>query len=217
MAYNLILTIVPQGKADEVMHFAQDAGARGGTITRAMGTAKTTILQILGFCDSAKEIVYIVANDDATAVLCDAIVGGCKKFKQPFGILFTIDVLQFATAATFHEGEGMADIIENKSPWRLITFIVNRGYSDDVMDAARKAGATGGTVMTARGTARPGDSKFFGMEIVPEKDMVLILCRVEIANKIIGSVEALECLSKKGSGVAFTMEANNFTLLGTKK
>ena len=50
----------------------------------------------------------------------------------------------------------------------LIISIFNRGYSDTVMDAAKKAGARGGTVLNARGTGSHEVEKFFGITIQPE-------------------------------------------------
>ena len=67
------------------------------------------------------------------------------------------------------EGDAMS---EGKQT--LISVILNKGYADDAMAAARKAGAGGGTVINARGTAREDDAKFFGMHIVPEKEMLMI-------------------------------------------
>lgn len=99
---------------------------------------------------------------------------------------------------------------------RLITFIVNRGFSDAVMDAARAAGARGGTVITAHGTAGQNQDKFFGVDIVPEKDMILILCKGEIVKDIIDSVSNLDFLKKRGSGVVFASRVDDFTLLGGK-
>lgn len=97
---------------------------------------------------------------------------------------------------------------------KLITIIVNRGFAEDAMDAARKAGAGGGTIINARGTAKEGDAKFFGMEIIPEKDMIFVLAENEKADAILEAVRTLPCLSKPGSGIAFASPAENFTLLG---
>ena len=57
----------------------------------------------------------------------------------------------------------------------LIITIVNHGYSDDVMDAARTAGARGGTVLHAKGTAGVGSNSFFGVSIAEEKEMIFIV------------------------------------------
>ena len=47
----------------------------------------------------------------------------------------------------------------------MIIAICNKGYADEVMDAARKGGATGGTVVNAKGTASEHEKKFYGMFI----------------------------------------------------
>ena len=52
----------------------------------------------------------------------------------------------------------------------LIMAIMNEGYSDTVMDAARSAGAGGGTVLHAKGTGRARAEKFFGVSLADEKD-----------------------------------------------
>ena len=56
----------------------------------------------------------------------------------------------------------------------LIMAIMNEGYSDTVMDAARSAGAGGGTVLHAKGTGRARAEKFFGVSLADEKDVVYI-------------------------------------------
>ena len=59
--------------------------------------------------------------------------------------------------------------------YKAIVSIVPQNIGDAITAAARKAGAGGGTILSARGTAKEGDAKFFGVEIVPEKDMLIIL------------------------------------------
>ena len=83
----------------------------------------------------------------------------------------------------------------------VINVIVNRGFADDVMDAARKAGAGGGTVINARGTAREDDERFFGMHIVPEKEMLIIVVEHSNKEKVMSAIQNLECLSEPGSGI----------------
>ena len=84
----------------------------------------------------------------------------------------------------------------------MINIIVNKGYAEDAMAAARKAGAGGGTVVLGRGTAKEGDEKFFGVEIVPEKEMLVILAEQSKAEAVVEAIQNLECFSKGGSGVA---------------
>ena len=69
--------------------------------------------------------------------------------------------------------------------YEMINVIVNKGYAEDAMAAARKAGAGGGTIINARGTAKECDAKFLGIEIVPEKEMLLILVPKDKKDEII--------------------------------
>lgn len=63
--------------------------------------------------------------------------------------------------------------------YELIICIVNRGFSDLVMETARNAGARGGTVLHARGGGQAG-KEFFGISIQPEKEMLMILVKAEL-------------------------------------
>ena len=67
----------------------------------------------------------------------------------------------------------------------MIICIVNNGFSDAVMDAARAAGARGGTVMSARGTAGKEAEKLFNISIQPEKELVMILVGHEIRDGVL--------------------------------
>lgn len=96
----------------------------------------------------------------------------------------------------------------------LISVIVNAGYAEDIMHAARKAGATGGTIINARGTGKEEDVKFFGITIVPEKDFLLILATREQAPGILEAIRTTPCLSEPGMGIAFCVNVERFIPLG---
>ena len=101
--------------------------------------------------------------------------------------------------------------------YELISVIVNNGGADQVMDAAREAGATGGTVIHARGTARPEDAPFFGITIVPEKELVLILCPAGDTARIMERITAEFSSAERGAGIIFRMPVSSFETLGSKK
>ena len=96
----------------------------------------------------------------------------------------------------------------------MITVIVNKGYADDVMAAARSAGAGGGTVLNARGTARETDQRFFGMHIVPEKEMLIIVVPSDKKDAVMSKITELKCLRTPGMGIAYSNPVENFALLG---
>jgi nitrogen regulatory protein PII len=87
----------------------------------------------------------------------------------------------------------------------LIMTIVNRGFADQVVDAARSAGAHGGTVFYARGTGVHEMEKFFAISIQPEKEIVLTLVKHEDTQSIMHSIVAAAGLKTAGRGLAFAL------------
>jgi nitrogen regulatory protein PII len=97
-----------------------------------------------------------------------------------------------------------------KSNNTLITFIVTHGDAYDIMAAARKAGAKGGTIVNAHGTGKEGDVKFFGMNLMSEKDMLLIVAEKDQVEKILNAVKDLPVFKKPGGGIIYTTDVNQF-------
>ena len=213
MSYKMIISIVPKDAGNEIVKTARDAGSQGGTVFSGQGTAPNAFLQILGLGDTSKEMVIFLADQTVSQNIRQHIIDSTSQKKAPFGILLSIDVETFYRAGNFFDQETK---MENNSTHQLINIIVNRGFAQDAMSAARKAGATGGTILKAHGTAKEGDATFFGAEIVPEKDMLLIVAPNEKATAILEAVQNLDCLKKPGSGIAFSTPAKDFTILGKK-
>ena len=193
----LLMAIVQKGEGDRVMKAMRASGAKGGTICFARGTASSSILSVLGLGESLKEVIISLLSDEDI----DAVLSSCIATKSKKGVAFIMD-------ANSSEDDAM------NNEWQLIEIIVEKGYSEDVMAHARKAGASGGTIVNAHGTASEEDAKFFGISIVPEKEILMIVAKTEVADKVIASVRDMECLKKKGMGILFTIPVRNFVSLG---
>ena len=87
----------------------------------------------------------------------------------------------------------------------MIVCIVNAGFSDAVMDAAKEYGARGGTVLSGRGTATKEAESFFRITIQPEKEMVLILVPTELRDDILHALYRSVGLKTPGQGIAFSL------------
>lgn len=206
----LLVLIVPRNDGENFVKAARKGGAFGGTVIMARYPAESPILQILGFGDNAVEMILILSTKSRFSDIKNSLNSEMKRKKRNLGVFFSLDVSSFIKNNEWMNGEKMME--KQNMTHELITAIVNRGYADDVMAAARKAGAKGGTVMTARGTANETDEKFFGMEIVPEKDMILILSEKEKISAILKEIESLPFLKEAGSGIVFTMPASDVCL-----
>ena len=215
--YKLIMCIVPHNSGELITNAAKQAGAGGGTILMGRGTASNSVLQLLGLGDTSKDITMNIVEQKLADEVCTQIEQACSTKKEHFGVLFTIDVDAFIKAGSIGKTakateEKPGD--DNMEKYEMINIIVNKGYAEDAMAAARKAGAGGGTIIGARGTAREGDSTFFGVEIVPEKEMLMILVPHDKRDAIVQAVSSLSCFEKAGSGIIFSNEAKGFKLLG---
>ncbi len=194
-----ILTIVNHGLGEKYAVVAREAGARGGTILVGRGSASALLLRLLALSDVERDVLITLVGNDEYARVWDAIASAplCGKSS---GISYALPL----------GGSKMETRIDHE----LITVIVNRGYADDVMAAARKAGARGGTIIHARGTGKPDDERFFGVTIVPEKEQVLILSEKATSQAIQDSVSSLPCLAAPGSGIMYTLPVERFTQIG---
>ena len=91
----------------------------------------------------------------------------------------------------------------------VIFCIVNSGYSDAVMEAAKKAGARGGTIINARGTAGKEAETFFHITVQPEKEIVMILVQKEIKDAVLNALYEEVGLDTAGQGIAFSVPVDN--------
>ena len=87
----------------------------------------------------------------------------------------------------------------------VIFCIVNAGFSEAVMDAAKEFGARGGTVIRARGTANTEAEKRFNIVIQPEKEAVMILVDAKIRDDILHALYRAVGLNTPGQGIAFSL------------
>lgn len=93
--------------------------------------------------------------------------------------------------------------------FEMILCIVNTGFSETVMDAAKEVGARGGTVIHARGTANKEAEQFFQITIQPDKEIVLILVPSEIKDDVLHAVYRSAGLKSEGQGIAFSLPVDS--------
>lgn len=91
----------------------------------------------------------------------------------------------------------------------LIICIVNTGFTDVVMDAAKDAGARGGTVIHGRGTANKEAEEFFHISVQPDKEMVMILVTSDIKDGVLHAIYRSAGLKTAGQGIAFALPVTN--------
>ncbi len=195
-----ILTMVDHGMGERLAARTRAAGARGGTILVGRDELPSRILRALSLADVERDVLVTLVGDSELDAILGAIRDAPIYKRRNHGLSIAIRT----------GGKGMI----GDSGHVLLTIIVNRGYADDVMSAARKAGATGGTILNARGTGKPDDEKFFGITIVPEKEEVLIVADRSVAKAVEIAILTLPCLSTPGIGIMYSSPVERFIQLG---
>ena len=99
--------------------------------------------------------------------------------------------------------------VESQSEYELIIAVANRGYNQEVMDAARMAKATGGTIINARGFALSGVEKFFGVTLQREKEIIMILAQSDRKIDIMKAIADKAGLDTPASAVTFSLPVSD--------
>lgn len=194
------IAVIPEHCTEPLVQVAKTANTSGIMTFTARGTAEKALLQRLGLGQTKKTVVCIMEEESLCDAVCSDIQQAARREEGCSGILFTL----------FMEKKNMSE----SSGHSVICVIVNSGYAEAVMDAARKAGARGGTIINARGTGTEQDMNFFGIQIIPEKEMLLMVAEHDIKEKLVEAVKSLPLLEKPGSGIVFTIEVDSCIPLG---
>jgi nitrogen regulatory protein PII len=83
--------------------------------------------------------------------------------------------------------------------------IVENGFADTVLAAAHEAGASGATILHARGSGSPDTEKFLNIKIQPEKDFIIIVVPKSILRQVMSNITTKAGLSTKSRGVSFSL------------
>lgn len=95
--------------------------------------------------------------------------------------------------------------------YKLIGAILPKGSTSKVMDAAREAGAEGGTILLARGTGVHEARRFFGISVSSEREMLLILVEEEKLRSVLDAIVSSGRLDEPARGVAFVLSVDEVT------
>ena len=178
----LLCVIVKRDQDEQLPAFFQAQGLNTITTLLCEGTAGKKLLDLLGLEKAEKELYYAMTTRPRARRLMNTMIHELGLEIPGHGVAFTIPMGSIGGASSldyFTCGQNilLGEVTEMPHTflYELIIAIANRGHVDSVMDAARSAGAMGGTVLHAKGTNPFGETRFFGMSIADEKEMIMIL------------------------------------------
>ena len=216
---HMLIAIVDRGKGEGVAHLLRQEGVLLHYIALGNGTAHKGILALLGLNDTAKDVVFSFIRSGVARRAMRKLSYALEIDLPGRGIAFTVPVGSIGGAQAMHylmgeevpaaHDEGGSNMEQEQIKNALIITIVNRGYTDLVMESALPAGARGGTVVHARGAGVEEASQFFGITIQPEKEMVMILVDQEQKNSVMQAITRGAGLSTEGRGIVFSLPVSD--------
>ena len=96
-------------------------------------------------------------------------------------------------------------VIKMKNGYKCILAIVNNGFSEEAMEAAKACGAKGGTVLHGRGTISKEAEKMFNISIQPEKEIVMIVSSAEQKKDIMKAIMQNAGIDSKAHSLVFSL------------
>ena len=208
MALNYLIAITDREKHLEMAALFEQAGSRPILTMLGKGTARSEHLALYGLDFTEKAIVSSVANSEDTARLIRAAKEQLYMDIPGNGVMLAIPMKSVAGGKTLRFLSGGKDIggkPEMEFRHELIIAILNEGQSDSVMNAARAAGATGGTVIHAKGTGSRETGKFLNVSLAEEKDLVYIVAKAGEKSAIMSAINEKAGPGTRAGAICFSL------------
>ncbi len=207
----LMTTIVDRKAAKKYTDLYVENGMLVKFITLGNGTAASEVLDYLGLEAAEKAIIFSVQEEEAWLLVKKQLRQKLQIDAPGGGIAFTIPLssvggkkaLQFLLESQEYQKEEESTLKDTEH--ELIIVIANQGNIELVMDAARSAGAYGGTVLHAKGTGMEQAEKFMGVTLAAEKEMTFIVARKEEKNGIMKAIMKQAGMESPAKAIVFSL------------
>jgi hypothetical protein len=173
------------------------------------GTASSEMMDLLGLGTNDKDVIVSFATQSAAQALVHDLSNSLEKTHKGKGILMLLtpnaisNLLATVIARQNEEmdAKGVEEMAKSEYQYSLICIAVNRGYADAVMQTARRAGATGGTVIRARLAGVEKTEQYFGELLDEEREIIAIMTSDANRNQIMDEVNATYGLRTAAQGI----------------
>lgn len=210
-ALYLMVTVVGKNQYNPFLRFYEEHGLTAAFSMAGRGTATNDMLDCLGLEATEKAVILSVA---AEACLKQLRLGLRKTMRINVpgnGIVFLVPLssiggkkpLLFLTEnQNFRKGE---ESTLKDTKYELLMAVINQGYTRLLMDAARDAGASGGTILHAKGTGMERAEAFLGVSFVAEKEIVLIVVPKQNKNRIMKAIMDEAGAGSRAGAIVFSL------------
>lgn len=180
----------------------------------AKGTASSEMMDTLGFGSIDKRILLSMVPKEVGKDLLRLLHSKLRLDAVNSGIAFAIPMtgatkllvqMMQSTQQEENTQKGKGDLPMTENQYTLIVAMVDRGFSGDVMEAAKAAGAGGGTVINSRGIEKEEATQFWGLSLQEEKELVLILADHEDKRPIMEAISEKCGMKSEAKGLVLSL------------
>lgn len=191
----LIMSIVERGSGSKLVKLYNKHQVFTHLRCEGSGTATSEILDILGLGSSEKDILLSFTTRSAARALMDQLDDALRGAVPGRGIAFTTPLTAvssllaaYVELKTKADGEG-SERMNDQQKCSMILVTVNQGFTDVVMDTARKAGVRGGTIIRGRWAGDEGFAQGYGITTLQaEKELIFMVVPTEIRNRVMDAI-----------------------------
>ncbi len=176
--------------------------------TVGFGTAPTEMMDIFGLGTNAKDIVISIGAESTIKNMMADFGSNFASYSEYGGLMIVLKMSAASRLVTeilnhnLTENEIKGDgAMKNEHHNNLILISVNNGYADPVMETAKKAGATGGTIVRGRLADAEHLIELGQMEASEEREIICILAPSAVSHKIMEDVNKSFGISSEANGI----------------
>ncbi len=208
----LLFSVTNPSDEKKLKEILDDASVSLSFTFAGTGTARSQVLDYFGIGESSKSVVISLIPESDEDRIMHALRRDMALYLVGKGISFTVPLtgiseitangLLKAAANKTTEGKIMTD--QNRK-YDLIVAAVEAGRVDEALEAARSAGAAGGTVLRARAVENEKAEQFIGITLAREQEVLLVLAKRESKLAIMNALSEKVGLKTEAGGVIFSL------------
>lgn len=207
----LMTVIINRRQSKRFQDVLDRAGASLGVVALGRGTAASDVLDYFGLAASEKALLCSIVTLETWKTIKTELQKKLYIEVPGTGIAFIVPLssvggkkqLQFLLNEQPFEKKEESTLKDTQ--YELLVIIAHKGYTEQIMEAARAHGAGGGTVLHARGTGMQKAQQFLGFSLASEKEIVLTVVPTAKKNGIMSAVMEQAGLDTPAKSIAFSV------------
>lgn len=209
----LLVSIVNQKDDIRLKEILDDVSVALSFTFAGTGTARSAVLDYLGIGETEKAVVFSLFPESDEDGIIRAIRNEMSLYLVGRGISFTVPLTGvseivangLSSAATGKTLDGRKIMKSADRKYDLIVASVEVNHADEAMEAARDAGAAGGTIIRARNLDNAKAEQFIGISLMEERELLLILTKKEGKLAIMEALTEKVGLKTEAGGIIFSL------------